>query len=166
MLDMETIAEKKRCSGCAKMRLVEMLKEGRKNCVKCAEKRRRQKQINCEYIVELERQIKEYQNKEEARESRQKYYLKNKEETITCPICRYDIEKYKKKKKTQHEQSKGHQFLAEQLANGIEFIEPYKKEMIDNSEHWKCKTCKLDIPYHSWGVHLKKKKNIMNSQKA
>ena len=60
------------------------------------------------------------------------------------------------KRKTQHEQSKGHQFLAEQLTNGIEFIEPCKKEMIDSFEHWKCKTYKLDIPFHSWGVHLKK----------
>ena len=40
------------------MRLVEMFEEGRKNCVKCAEKRRRPKQNNYEYIIELERQIK------------------------------------------------------------------------------------------------------------
>ena len=60
----------------------------------CREKRR-QKQNNIEYIVELERKIKEYQNKEKARESRQNCYLKNKDETITCPICYYDIKKYK-----------------------------------------------------------------------
>ena len=46
--------------------------------------------------------------------------------------------------------------IAEQLTRGIEFIEACKKETIDNFEHWKCKTCKLDIPYHSWGAHLKK----------
>ena len=57
ILEMETIPEKKRCSGCAKMRLVETFEEGRKNCVKCAEKRRRPKQNNYEYIIELERQI-------------------------------------------------------------------------------------------------------------
>ena len=55
-----------------------------------------------------------------------------------------------------HEQSKGHQLPAERLANGIEFIEPCKKEMIDHFELWKCKTCKLGVPYHSRGVHLKK----------
>ena len=48
---METIPEKKRCSGLCKMHLVGMFKEGRKTCVKCAEKRRRQKQNNCEYII-------------------------------------------------------------------------------------------------------------------
>ena len=37
---METIAEQRRCSACARMRLVEMLKEGRKNSVKCAEKKK------------------------------------------------------------------------------------------------------------------------------
>ena len=65
--------------------------------------RRRQKQNNYENIVELERQIKEYQNKEKARENRQKYYLKNKDETVTCPICRYDIKKYKKKHNTSNQ---------------------------------------------------------------
>ena len=132
---METIPEKKRCSGCAKMRLVEMFEEGRKNCVKCAEKRRRPKQNNYEYIIELERQIKDYQNKGKARESRQRNYQKNKNQTITCPVCHYDIKQYKK---AQHESSKGHQFLAEQLANGIQFIEPCKNEMTDNFVHWKC----------------------------
>ena len=60
---METLPEKERCSGCAKMRLVEMFGEGQKNCVKCAEKRRRQKHNNYEYIIELERQIKTIKTK-------------------------------------------------------------------------------------------------------
>ena len=33
------------------MRLVEMFKEGRKTCVQCAEKRRRQKLNNYKYII-------------------------------------------------------------------------------------------------------------------
>ena len=82
--------------------------------MKCAEKRRRQKQNNCEYTTELERQKKRRSKQRKSkRESRQKYNQKNRDETLTCPMCHYDIKQYKK---AEHEQSKGHQFLAEQIS--------------------------------------------------
>ena len=37
---MEAISEKKRGSRCAKMRLDEMLKEGKKTCLKCSEQKK------------------------------------------------------------------------------------------------------------------------------
>ena len=64
ILEMEAMPEKKRCSGCAKMRLVEMFEDGRKMREMCrGKKKTKAKQLRIHNRTELERQIKTIKTK-------------------------------------------------------------------------------------------------------
>ena len=99
------MSERKYCSKCQGHPKVEKFEEGYKTCNTCRAKEKRYQERNKEKIAERKKAYTE-KHKEHIKEREHQRFLDNKDEIITCPICKYDIKKYKK---SQHEKSQTHQ---------------------------------------------------------
>ena len=114
------MSERKYCSKCQFNQKIEKFDEGYKTCHFCRAKDKRQRENKSDVAREHERATKaEYRanNPEKVKEWRQNRMNRIKDEIFTCPICNYDIKKYKLK---QHEQSQTHQNNLKQLEEKTE----------------------------------------------
>ena len=103
------MSERKYCSKCQFNQKIEKFGEGDKTCNTCRAKNKRYQEIKSETAREHERATKaEYRanSPEKVKEWRQNRMNRIKDEIFTCPVCNYDIKKYKLK---QHEQTQTHQ---------------------------------------------------------
>ena len=90
------------------------------------------------------------------RESQQRYRAKIKDEVVTCPVCNYDIKKYKQ---AQHEKSQTHQYYLQNL-NDPDFEKdvpkPDKIRVVDGKEHYVCNKCNSGMIACMWARHFNK----------
>ena len=109
------MSERKYCSKRQFNQKIEKFEEGYKTCNTCRAKDKRHRENKSETARQHERAIKaEYRanNQEKVKEWRQNRMSIIKDEIFTCPVCNYDIKKYKLK---QHEQSQPHQNNLKQM---------------------------------------------------
>ena len=105
------MSERKYCNGCQFMQKLEKFEEGYKTCNTCREKKVRLYQRDPEKHNERTNNYKA-NNPEKVKEWRQNRMSRIKDEIFTCPVCNYEIKKYKFK---QHEQSQIHQKSLKQM---------------------------------------------------
>ena len=90
------------------------------------------------------------------RESQRRYRAKFKDEVVTCPVCNYEIKKYKQ---AQHEKSQTHQYYLQKL-NDPDFEKdvpkPDKIRVIDGKEHYMCNKCNSGMIACMWARHFNK----------
>ena len=79
----------------------------------------------------------------------EKYYLKNKDEIIRCPICNLAI---RKTSFYTHKKSAGHK--------DINLLCPKIKNI--NAEYLCCKICNKEIQKYNFALHCKSNKHIKN----
>ena len=159
-----------------------------KTCAVCRE-RGRQNHMNNRERDNERRKLHHEQNKEHDKERRKHYYEEKKDHlnqqrrtdraedpdkykeqqvryrekikdiVITCPVCNYDIKKYKK---SQHEKSAFHQDnLARQLNPDMEALpEPDEIKVVDGKEQYYCYACKCCMMCWAWKNHVKKQSHI------
>ena len=98
-------------------------------------------------------------NPDKYREKNARYREKIKDIVITCPVCNYDIKKYKK---AQHEKSQFHQDnLARQLNPDMEALpEPDKIRVINGKEQYYCYACKCSTICWFWKNHVQQQSHI------
>ena len=151
------MSERKYCSKCQFNQKIEKFDEGYKTCNTCRAKAKRQRENTSETAREKERATKaEYKanNPEKVKQWTQNRMNRIKDEIITCPICKYDIKKYKLK---QHEQSQTHQYFMSK-ADDPEFEknvpEPDKIILEDGRPFYHCNTCKDNFYPFRWAKHF------------
>ena len=104
------------CSKCQLNRPIEAFESGYITCTRCRAKEKRRYDRKRDVILEQKKEYRE-REKEHISEYNKEYFQSAKDIVITCPVCNYDIKKYKK---SQHEKSKFHQDnLARQLARAF-----------------------------------------------
>ena len=96
---------KKYCSTCQRDVRIECFEGSFKTCNVCREKGLNRYYRLREHYLELKKDYRQ-NHKEEIAEKHKDYFQSIKDTVITCPICNYDIKKYKK---SQHEKSQTHQ---------------------------------------------------------
>ena len=122
---------KKKCSRCRKEKSTDEFNNTNKSCNSCIQNRK-------EYFKN---------NPEKVKETR----LKSQETVITCPVCNYDIKKYKK---SQHEKSLIHKYYSEKKLNNEEPERPDKIHILEGNEHFHCATCNVNVLPCMWVAHL------------
>ena len=96
---------KKYCSKCQRDVKIEKFEGDFKTCNVCRKKGLNRYHRLREHYLELKKDYRQ-NHKEEIAEKQKEYFQSIKGIVITCPICNYDIKKYKK---IQHEKSQIHQ---------------------------------------------------------
>ena len=129
--------------------------EGTKKCVRCHKKKEldcfRNDNLTCSKCLDAEYNYKR-NNPNKTREWRRTYFNKMKDEVYTCPICDYEIKKYKK---GQHEKGVGHQYLLELKERGEEMQKPDKISIDKDGVEWyECFLCKSAMLKNAWASHL------------
>ena len=83
---------------------------------------------------------------------------------ITCPICQYDVNKYKFK---QHENSVGHQSLLEMYEAGEDVDKPDEITTGKWGKVWyDCYACKGSMLQCMWGSQIEQTSDIDCKQRA
>ena len=154
--------EKKRCGGCNARRTLEFFTGDNKTCNHCRDKKKAYRERMAQLKAEAKEQQKEEQEKQQRKETNQKYFQNKKDAIITCPICNYDIKKYKK---SQHEKSIGHQHLSKMKEQGIEVDKPDRISHVNGITFFDCYACKGSVPQNTWGAHLLWKCHIEGKKK-
>ena len=136
----EDDSDKRKCGTCQVSRGLDQFRGENITCNKCLDKWKRYKQNNPDKVAEW----------------RQTYNMKHfqniKDEVYTCPICDYEIKKYKK---AQHEKGIGHRYLLELKERGEEMEKPDRIIIDEDGKEWhECLTCKTNMPKHNWAAHL------------
>ena len=98
-------SQKKYCSTCQTNRPIETFEEGFATCSRCKKKKLNRYYRLREHYLELKKEYRQ-NHKEEISEKHKEYFQSIKDVIITCPVCNYEIKKYKK---SQHEKSQTHQ---------------------------------------------------------
>ena len=124
---------KKQCSRCRKEKSIDEYFENNKSCNSCIQNK-----------IEYRKN-----NPETVKASRIKYQ----EEIIRCPVCNYDIKKYKK---IQHEKSLIHKYYLENKNPEL----PDKKQMLNGKEYFHCASCNVNILPCMWVAHLLEKEHV------
>ena len=137
----------RKCNSCKVERKQDMFRNKNICCNICCDSSKRYRDNN----KEKERLRK---NTDKAKESRKKYVEKIKDEIYTCPLCKYDIKKYKK---WQHEQSLGHKYLKEKMEKGEELEPPDKIFLYNGVKNFQCKLCNTCTLEKEWASHLASK---------
>ena len=89
----------------------------KKQCARCFKKKNldlfKDNNITCNYCLDVSSAYRK-NNPEKTAEWKNNYFQKIKDEVYTCPICKYDIKKYKR---SQHESGTRHKHLVELSQN-------------------------------------------------
>ena len=137
------------------MQKLEKFEENYKTCNVCREKGKRYGQTHKQQIAEQKREYRA-QNPEKVKEWRQKRFNKIKDEVVTCPVCNYEIKKYKQ---AQHEKSQTHQYYLQKL-NDPDFEKDVPKpdiiRVVDGKEHYMCNKCNSSMLPCMWARHFNK----------
>ena len=147
--------ERKYCSKCQCNQKLERFEEGYKTCNTCREKAKRYQQKHKEDIRQQKREYRA-NNPEKVRELGRNHRNKIKDEMITCPVCKYEVKKYKK---AQHEKSQTHQYYLRKLEDPDfekDLSKPDLIKMVDGKEHYYCHACKLGMLACMWRSHCEK----------
>ena len=130
----------KRCSVCNEEKAISEFRNENKSCNMCRDKANEQKK---KYRIN---------NPEKVALQAKKRLDRVRDEVITCPICQYDVKKYKFK---QHENSVGHQYLLDMYEAGEEVDKPDEIETDRQGRVWyKCSACKETMLQCMWGSHI------------
>ena len=143
------------CSKCQIMQKIEKFEENYKTCNVCREKAKRYGQTHKQQIAEQKREYRA-QNPEKVKEWRRNHLNKIKDEVVMCPVCNYEIKKYKQ---AQHQKSQTHQYYLQKL-NYPDFEKdvpkPDKIREINGKEHYCCNTCRSSYLPPMWSRHFNK----------
>ena len=153
---MET--ERQYCRKCQTHRPIEAFAEGFLTCTRCRDKEKRRYDRERERLLEQKKEYRE-REKEHIREKQIEHFQSVKDIVITCPVCNYDIKKYKK---AQHETSQFHQDnLVRQLNPDMEALpEPDEIRVINGKEQYYCYACKCSTICWFWKNHVQQQSHI------
>ena len=146
---------RKYCSKCQIMQKLEKFEENYKTCNVCREKGKRYGQTHKQQIAEQKRDYRAH-NPEKVKEWRQNHFNKIKDAVVTCPVCNYEIKKYKQ---AQHEKSQTHLYFMQKLTDPDfekDVPKPDKIREINGKEHYCCYTCRSSYLPQMWSRHFNK----------
>ena len=136
----EDESDKRKCGACQVSRGLDQFRGENITCNKCLDKWKRYKDKNPDKVAKWRNTYNET------------HFQKIKGEVYTCPICNYEIKKYKK---AQHEKGIGHKYLLELKERGEEMEKPDRITIDKDGKEWhECLTCKTNMPKHNWAAHL------------
>lgn len=157
--------QNKTCSRCKRSKEVQEFQGENRLCDICLEQCKKYREDNDEKIKQREKEYR-MNNQEQIAQKKREYRHEHrdrinarnrenlariKDDIFTCPVCNYDIKKYKK---AQHEKSLAHKYYSEKKLNNEEPEQPDKIQILCGKEHFHCATCNVNTLPCMWVAHL------------